>query len=114
MAADLAAYLAMAESPEFRALKRRHRTAVFTVTGLAILWYLAFVLVAVLAPGFMSTPLIGSINVGLVFGLLQFVSTFAIAIWYVSWTNRRFDPAADALRAELERTPSAVTNEGAE
>ena len=36
------------------------------------------------------------------FGLLQFVSTFAITIWYVRYANRRLDPLAEQLRDELE------------
>ncbi len=50
----------------------------------------------------MSTKLVGNINVALVFGLLQFVSTFAIAWWYARKANRDFDPIADALRHEYE------------
>lgn len=107
MEASAAAYVAMADSEEFRALKHRHRRAVLTVTALAIIWYLAFVLVAVFAPAFMATPVFGSVNIGLLFGLLQFVSTFAIAIWYVGWANKKFDPAADALHAQLVATAAA-------
>ncbi len=50
----------------------------------------------------MSTKLVGNITIGLVFGLLQFVSTFAITIRYVRWADREFDPAADALAARVE------------
>jgi uncharacterized membrane protein (DUF485 family) len=33
---------------------------------------------------------------------LQFVSTFAIAIAYARYANRRFDPLADELRGQIE------------
>jgi uncharacterized membrane protein (DUF485 family) len=44
----------------------------------------------------------GNVNVGLLFGLGQFVSTFAITTWYVWYANRRLDPIADEIRADLE------------
>jgi uncharacterized membrane protein (DUF485 family) len=50
----------------------------------------------------MSTKLIGNINVAFVFGILQFVSTFAIAMIYSRYANRKLDPTADKIRHELE------------
>jgi len=50
----------------------------------------------------MSTKVAGNITIGLIFGLLQFVSTFAITIAYVRWADRQFDPAAEALREQIE------------
>jgi len=50
----------------------------------------------------MAIKLVGNVNLGLVFGLLQFVSTFAITTWYVRYANRKLDPLAGALRDELE------------
>jgi uncharacterized membrane protein (DUF485 family) len=44
----------------------------------------------------------GAVNVGLCFGILQFVSTFAIASMYRRWARRRLDPPADRLRKRLE------------
>ena len=55
------------------------------------------------APGFMGLKIGGNITVGLVFGLLQFVSTFAITTWYVRWADKRFDPHATAIREEIEK-----------
>ena len=89
-------------SPEFQDLRHRLRSFVFPVTGLFLGWYLLYVLCATYAPGFMSAKLWGNITVGLVFGLLQFVSTFAITWWYVRFTARRFDPLSEQLREELE------------
>jgi uncharacterized membrane protein (DUF485 family) len=65
------------------------------------------VLLADYAHDFMSQPVIGNINVGLLFGLGQFVSTFAITTWYVWFANRRLDPIADELRNELEAKEAA-------
>jgi uncharacterized membrane protein (DUF485 family) len=90
-------------SDEFAQLRARFRKFVFPVTGLFLVWYFAYVLLAAFAPGFMSHKLAGNINVGLVFGLLQFVSTFAITTIYARWADREFDPTADRLREHWER-----------
>ena len=92
-------------SPEFTDLRRRLRVFVFPMTALFLLWYLLYVLLADYAHGFMSTKLFGNITVGLVFGLLQFVSTFVITGLYVRYANRRLDPVADGIRARIEGEP---------
>jgi uncharacterized membrane protein (DUF485 family) len=89
-------------SPEFQSLRHRLRTFVFPLTALFLAWYLLYVLLASYAPAFMATPVVGNINVGLVFGLLQFVSTFAITAAYVKFADRRFDPAAQKIRSDIE------------
>ncbi|GAB3477748.1 DUF485 domain-containing protein [Nocardiopsis coralliicola] len=90
--------------PEFTELKRRLRVFVFPMTAFFIVWYLLYVLLASYAPEFMATPVFGNVNLGLIFGLLQFVTTFAITGLYASYANRRLDPIADKLRTELEET----------
>jgi uncharacterized membrane protein (DUF485 family) len=88
--------------PEFQELRRRLRNFVFPMTGLFLAWYLLYVLLASYAPSFMAIKLVGNINVGLVFGLLQFVSTFLITFLYVRFADRRLDPLAAELRTEIE------------
>src|SRR3954453_4780381 len=73
-------YQEVQASEEFQDLRRRFRRFVFPLTGLFLAWYFLYVTLAAYAPGFMSHQLVGNINVGLVFGLLQFVSTFAITM----------------------------------
>ena len=89
-------------SPEFAVLRHRLRVFVFPMTVLFLLWYLLYVLLADYAGGFMGTKLFGNITVGLVFGLLQFVSTFVITALYVRYANRKIDPVADEIRAGIE------------
>ncbi len=93
------------QSPEFADLRRRLRVFVFPMTVAFLAWYLLYVLLADYAHGFMSTKLAGNITVGLVFGLLQFVSTFLIAWLYVRYANRKLDPVADEIRARIEGEP---------
>ena len=88
--------------PEFQELRRRLRNFVFPMTGLFLAWYLLYVLMATYAPSFMAIKLVGNINVGLVFGLLQFVSTFLITYLYVRFADRKLDPLAAQLRDDIE------------
>jgi uncharacterized membrane protein (DUF485 family) len=90
------------DSPDFQRLRHRLRVFVFPMTALFLAWYLLYVLLADYAHGFMSVKLAGNITVGLVLGLLQFVSTFAITSLYVRFANRNLDPIADQIRDELE------------
>ena len=96
------AYLETEASPQFKELKRRHRSFVLPVAALFLVWYFVYVLLADFAHDFMATPVFGNVNVGLLFGLGQFVTTFAITTWYVSWANRKLDPLAEEIRADLE------------
>ena len=89
-------------SAEFAELRRRLRSFVFPMTVLFLAWYLLYVLLADYAHGFMSTKLFSNINVGLIIGLLQFVSTFVITWVYVRYANRKLDPMADKIRGEIE------------
>jgi len=95
-------YLAVQRSDEFVALRKTFRGFVFPMTVAFFSWYLLYVLLSAYARDFMSIKLWGNINVGLVFGLLQFVSTFLIAWYYARWAERRLDPVADKIRAEIE------------
>jgi uncharacterized membrane protein (DUF485 family) len=90
-------------SQEFVQLRKRFRRFVFPMTALFLVWYFLYVILAAFAPGFMSTKVFGNINIGLIFGLLQFVSTFAITMLYARWADRQFDPTAERLRELMER-----------
>lgn len=92
----------IAASADFAALKRTFRTFIFPMTALFLVWYFLYVLLAAFAPGFMSIKVFGNVNIGLLFGLGQFVSTFAITMTYRSWADKKYDAAAEQLRARLE------------
>ncbi len=87
---------------EFQALKRTLRRFVFPATVAFLAWYLLYVLMAGYARGFMSTKVLGNINVAYVFGLLQFLSTFAIAYVYARYAEKHLDPTSTAIRERLE------------
>lgn len=97
-----ASYVAVQESPEFQELRRRYRGWVLPVTAASLAWYFAYVALAAYAPGFMSNKLVGNINIGLVLGLLQFVSTFVVTGLYVRYADTVLDPVSQRLRDQFE------------
>lgn len=84
-------------SDEFRELRRRYRAFAVPATAGFLTWYLLYVVASNWADALMSMPVVGNINVALVFGLLQFASTFAIAWAYARHASRELDPVADRL-----------------
>ena len=88
---------------EFAELKRSYFGFVVPMTIGFMVWYFLYVVLSNWAPGFMGTQVLGNINVALVFGLLQFATTFAIAWAYQRYSANRMDPLADQLRGEFER-----------
>ena len=75
------------------------------LTAVFLIWYGIYVMLGAFADEFMATKVWGNINLGLILGLLQFVTTFVITGLYVRFANREIDPKAAAIRAELEGTP---------
>lgn len=92
----------MQSSPEFQELRSRFRSFVFPMTIAFLVWYFAYVLLAVYATSFMGTKVIGNITWGLLIGLAQFITTFLITWVYIRFANRQIDPRAEAIRNELE------------
>ncbi|WP_110207775.1 DUF485 domain-containing protein [Nocardioides daejeonensis] len=90
-------------TPEFQELRSRYRGFVFPATIVFLAWYLLYVVLSMWAHDFMSHRLVGNINVALVFGLLQFLTTFVIAWIYSNYSNKFLDPLAGKLNAEYEK-----------
>jgi uncharacterized membrane protein (DUF485 family) len=93
-------YERLHSSSDFRELRTRYRRFAIPWTVAFFGWYMLYVLCSTWAPGFMSTTIAGNINVALVFGLLQFASTFLIAWLYSRHASRELDPIAERLEAE--------------
>ncbi|QUY63914.1 DUF485 domain-containing protein [Gulosibacter molinativorax] len=89
------------QTPKFQRLRKKQRSFVFPMTAFFLAWYFAFVLLGAYAPEFMATPVFGMINLGLLLGLGQFITTFAITMWYVRFANSKLDPDSAELREEL-------------
>lgn len=97
-------WTAAQHSAEFTTLRRRLRRFVFPMTVFFLAWYFLYVLLAAFAPQFMAIKVVGNINIGLIIGLLQFVTTFAITTAYVRFANKKLDPVGDRIRAQIEGT----------
>ncbi|HWJ81783.1 MAG TPA: DUF485 domain-containing protein [Nocardioides sp.] len=85
------------ETEEFAELRRRYRGFAFPATLAFLSWYLLYVVLSTWAGDFMSQKVVGNINVALVFGLLQFATTFLIAWLYSRYSASRLDPLAREL-----------------
>lgn len=99
-----AQYLAVQASPEFQDLRRALRRFVFPTAIFFLVWYASYVLLGAFAHDFMATKVFGNVNVGLLLGLGQFVTTFLITGLYIRFANRELDPRAAAIRAEMGAT----------
>lgn len=92
-------FVALQESPDFQRLRRSAVRFALPATALFLVWYLAYVLASAYAPEFMGRPVFGAVNIGLLFGLLQFASTVVITLLYGRYARRTLDPQTDAVRA---------------
>ena len=97
-------------SPEFTELRRRFRSFAMPMTVAFLAWYLLYVLLSTYAHDFMSTKVFGNVNLGILLGLGQFVTTFLITQLYVRHAGRSTDPVADEMRARLESHRYAAPN----
>ena len=98
---DRAVYEELHGTAEFRDLRRRYRAFVLPATVAFLAWYLLYVVMSNWAGDVMGTKVIGNINVGLIFGLLQFVTTFGLAWLYARHANKTFDPIAEELEGRF-------------
>ncbi|WP_225800532.1 DUF485 domain-containing protein [Streptomyces sp. NK15101] len=102
-------YLEVQRSPAFQEVRRRYRRFVFPATLAFLLWYLAYVVAATAAPGLMARPVAGAVNVAMVAGLGQFLTTFLLTWAYARHARLRRDRAALELRWDTqEMTRGAV------
>ncbi|MDJ0381942.1 DUF485 domain-containing protein [Streptomyces sp. G-G2] len=95
-AADI--YLEVQRSAAFQEVRSRYRRFVVPATLGFFLWYIAYIVAATAAPGLMARPVIGAVNVALLAGLGQFLSTFVLTWAYARHARLRRDRAALDLR----------------
>jgi len=95
-------------SPEFTELRKRYRGFVFPATVAFLVWYLLYVVLSNWGGDFMNHKVAGHINIALVFGLLQFATTFGLAWYYSRFSATKLDP----LARELDERFIAATKGG--
>ncbi|MFI8264930.1 DUF485 domain-containing protein [Streptomyces sp. NPDC085665] len=108
-------YLEVQRSAAFQEVRSRYRGFVVPATAGFLLWYVAYVVAATMAPGLMARPVFGAVNVALLAGLGQFLSTFLLTWAYARHARLRRDRAALDLRwtvFEQERDQERNRNQG--
>ncbi|MEV7845717.1 DUF485 domain-containing protein [Streptomyces cyaneofuscatus] len=95
-------YLEVHRSAAFREVRRRYRRFVMPAALAFLLWYLAYVVAATTAPALMARPVAGAVNVAMVAGLGQFLTTFLLTWAYARHARLRRDRAALDLRWDTQ------------
>jgi uncharacterized membrane protein (DUF485 family) len=95
-------YLEVQRSPAFQQVRSRYRRFVVPATLAFLAWYVAYVVAATAAPGLMARPVAGAVNVAMVAGLGQFLSTFLLTWAYARHARLRRDRAALELRWDTQ------------
>lgn len=87
---------------EFQELRSTFRSFTIPLTVAGLVWYVAYVLLATYMPDLFGTemPIVGSL--GILLGLLQFVTTFVITWWYIGFANKKLEPKQAAIREDME------------
>jgi uncharacterized membrane protein (DUF485 family) len=92
-----ARYVSISQDERFIALRRKTRQASLLTALVFLVWYFLYVIAAVFARPLMRHRIVGDVNVALVFGVLQFASTFLLARRYSGYSRDALDP----LRAQV-------------
>ncbi|MFI1757843.1 DUF485 domain-containing protein [Streptomyces sp. NPDC020571] len=99
-AADV--YLEVQRSAAFQEVRSRYRRFVVPAVAGFFLWYVAYVVTATSAPSLMARPVAGAVNVAMVAGLGQFLTTFLLTWAYARHARLRRDRAALELRWDTQ------------
>lgn len=99
-AADV--YLEVQRSPAFQEVRSRYRRFVVPAVVAFFVWYVAYVVAATTAPELMARPVAGAVNVAMVAGLGQFLTTFVLTWAYARHARLRRDRAALELRWDTQ------------
>ena len=94
-------FTAMRNSEQFQELRGTYRKFTFPMSIAFFVWFAVYVFTAVYAAEWMAQPLWG-LNVGIWFGLAQFVTTFLITFLYVVYANKNIEPQSAAIREAME------------
>lgn len=91
----------VAANEEFRRLIAAKARFIAPATVVFILYYFALPVLVGYAPGFMSRPVLGVVNLAYLFALSQFFMAWTIAWLYMRAANR-FDEMGKRILAQLE------------
>ncbi|WP_405822931.1 DUF485 domain-containing protein [Streptomyces sp. NBC_01390] len=109
-AADV--YLEVQRSAAFQEVRRRYRRFVIPGVVVFLAWYVGYVVTATTAPGFMARPVVGAVNVAMLAGLGQFLTTFLFTWAYARHARLRRDRAALDLRWDTQELTRGLRGGG--
>jgi uncharacterized membrane protein (DUF485 family) len=93
--------------PSFERLAKRRSRVVVPLFALSFAFFLVTLLIVSYCPALVSRPIVGSVNVAYLLAMLQFLTTFLIAIVYTWVARRALDPLA--IRALSENPTVSPT-----
>jgi uncharacterized membrane protein (DUF485 family) len=101
-------YLEVQRSAAFQEVRSRYLR--FVVPGVVVFftWYVGYVVTATTAPGFMARPVAGAVNVAMLAGLGQFLTTFLLTWAYARHARLRRDRAALELRWDTQELTRGI------
>ncbi|MEU0725528.1 DUF485 domain-containing protein [Streptomyces sp. NPDC006140] len=105
-AADV--YLEVQRSEAFQEVRRRYRRFVVPAFAAFFAWYVGYVVAATTAPELMARPVAGAVNVAMLAGLGQFLTTFLFTWAYARHARLRRDRAALELRWDTQELTRGV------
>lgn len=95
-------FRAAQNSPEFQELRSKQRGVTFPLAIAGVVWFVIYIVTAMYTPSFFAIKIAGNVNLGILFGFLQFVTTFAITWFYVKYADKHLEPRSRAIREALE------------
>ncbi|MFF2652755.1 DUF485 domain-containing protein [Streptomyces sp. NPDC058045] len=101
-------YLDVQASPAFREVRSRYFHFVIPAVAIFLVWYFAYVVAATTAPELMRRQVVGSVNVAMLAGLGQFVTTFLLTWAYARHARLRRDRDALELRWDTQEMTRGV------
>ncbi|MER5836093.1 DUF485 domain-containing protein [Streptomyces sp. NPDC002130] len=107
-AATADVYLEVQRSAAFQEVRRRYRRFVVPAFVAFFVWYVGYVVAATTVPQLMARPVVGAVNVAMVAGLGQFLSTFLLTWAYARHARLRRDRAALELRWDTQELTRGV------
>ncbi|MFJ3234507.1 DUF485 domain-containing protein [Streptomyces sp. NPDC086787] len=104
-------YLEVQRSAAFQEVRGRYRR--FVVPGAVgfLAWYVGYVVTATTAPGVMAKPVAGAVNVAMLAGMGQFLSTFLLTWAYARHARLHRDRAALDLRWDTQELTRGARGE---
>jgi uncharacterized membrane protein (DUF485 family) len=85
---------AIERTPEFQELVQKRRSFVIPATIFFLVFYMAFILLAAYAEGFMGERVYQGLTVGYVLALTQFAMVLILGLMYLKRSENIYDPLA--------------------